>query len=79
MSSVKDFIRQEIKNLVFKQVQNEDSLIKAGVLDSITAVDLAVAIENEYGLQIPFTEITAENFESIENIYQYLLTKGLNP
>jgi D-alanine--poly(phosphoribitol) ligase subunit 2 len=77
MTQVKDFLRNEIKGLAFKQVQDGDSLLKSGLLDSITAVDLAVAIENEYNLQIPFTEITAENFETINSIYQYLQTKGL--
>ena len=72
---LQEFIKQEIKNLAFKEVGYSDSLLKSGILDSITAVDLAVSIEDKYNIKIPFTEINNQNFETINNIISYLELK----
>jgi D-alanine--poly(phosphoribitol) ligase subunit 2 len=68
---------EEIKNLAFRKVGPDDSLIKSKLLDSITIVDLAVALEERAGVKIPFTEITEEWFESPRQIARYLMSKTL--
>ena len=65
-------IRGEIKSLVFKDVSNDTSLIKSGLLDSISIVDLIIFIEEETGHKIPENHIIEENFDSIDNIKSYL-------
>ena len=65
-------IRGEIKSLVFKDVSNDTSLIKSGLLDSISIVDLVIFIEEETGFKIPENHIIEENFDSIDNIKSYL-------
>tara|TARA_B100000073_G_C23523773_1_gene489114 strand:- start:114 stop:347 length:234 start_codon:yes stop_codon:yes gene_type:complete len=65
-------IHGEIKSLVFKDVSNDTSLIKSGLLDSISVVDLVIFIEEETGLKIPENHIIEENFDSIDNIKSYL-------
>jgi acyl carrier protein len=72
---VKEFIKREIKKLAFKDVGYSDSLLKSGILDSITAVDLAVSIEEKYDIKIPFTDIGNQNFETIDTIVVYLESK----
>lgn len=66
------FLKEKIEELSFESVEKTESLIESGVLDSITIVDLAVFIENEYGVSIPFNEIKPENFETIETIQTYV-------
>ena len=76
--NLEDFLKQEIKNIAFKTVTNNDSLIQSGLLSSITMVDLAVSIEEKYNIKIPFNDISKDNFDTIELIMQFLKAKGLN-
>jgi acyl carrier protein len=74
---LKEFLREEVRKLAFREVSDSESIAKSRLLDSITLVDLAVIIEDEYKIKIPFTEITEENFDSIDLIAAYLAKKGL--
>ena len=76
--ALEDFLKQEIKNIAFKSVDRKESLIKSGLLSSITVVDLAVSIEEQYNIKIPFTDISKDNFDTIELMIQFLRSKGLN-
>lgn len=78
-TNLESFLTDKIKELAFVNVGRGDALVSSNLLDSITVVDLGVAIEDEYGIKIPFTEITEENFDSVERIMAYLQSKGLNP
>jgi acyl carrier protein len=76
--ALEDFLKQEIKNIAFKSVDSKESLIKSGLLSSITVVDLAVSIEENYNIKIPFTDISKDNFDTIELIIAFLHSRGLN-
>lgn len=69
---MEEFLKEMIEELTFEEVSKHESLIESGILDSITVVDLAVSIENEAGVSIPFNEIKPENFETIEIIMAYV-------
>jgi acyl carrier protein len=75
--TVKEFLHSEIQKVAFREVSDTESIAKSRLLDSITLIDLAVAIEDEYKIKIPFTEITDENFDNVELIVAYLRTKGI--
>lgn len=78
MTDLKDFLRNQIKQLAFKNAQDDDSLLHSKILDSISVVDLAVAIEDEYAIKINHTEIVPDNFETINHIVRFLSSKGIN-
>jgi D-alanine--poly(phosphoribitol) ligase subunit 2 len=75
MESLKEFIIEEIESLTFTKVTEKDPLLSSKLLDSITVVDLAVAIEDQTGVEIPFTEISIENFDNIDLIIEFLKNK----
>ena len=43
-----------------------EKLVDNGIMDSITLVGVIGTISMEYGIQIPYEEIVAENFNSLE-------------
>jgi D-alanine--poly(phosphoribitol) ligase subunit 2 len=47
-------------------------LIKAGLLDSITLVELIVGIEEAFGIQVPFEELEIDHFRSVEVIADFI-------
>lgn len=42
-----------------------DTMVDDGILDSITITGIIGALSLEFGIQIPYEEITEENFNSL--------------
>jgi len=72
---MKDFLIEKIDELAFSTVEVDDKLWASEILDSITVVELAVEIENEYNIKIPFDEIIVENFETVNLLINYIKQK----
>ena len=68
-------ITKAVKDICFKAVQPNESLISSKILDSINAVDLAVELESIFKISIPFVDINEQHFESIETIDHYIQIK----
>ena len=75
MSDLNEIIIEKIKEIAFKKVTADVDLFETGILSSILVVDLAVELENELTISIPFTEITVDNFRTVEKINLYLKSK----
>jgi acyl carrier protein len=72
MEELKSFIQEEITNLVFRTVEYDEKLLSAKLLDSISLVDLIVAIEDHLDITVPTADVTEENFDSIDIMCTYL-------
>lgn len=72
---MKDYLVDKIEEISFERVEENDSLWQAGVLDSITIVELAVDIEEEFGIEIPFDEIIEDNFETLGRLMAFIEKK----
>lgn len=74
-TEIKDLIRQEIANIAFSTVNDTDALLEQNILDSVGAVDLAVALEGAFGISIPFVDINKQQFHSVETLAAYVRLK----
>ena len=52
-----------------------DSLFDSGVLDSFALPDMVSAIEREFGVTIPDSDLNPRKFDSITRIEAYLAAK----
>ncbi|HTQ57267.1 MAG TPA: acyl carrier protein [Bryobacteraceae bacterium] len=50
----------------------DESLFESGVLDSFALTDMVGALEKEFSLRIPDSDLTPRKFDSIERIAAYL-------
>lgn len=50
----------------------DESLFDSGLLDSFALPDLVSALEQEFSIQIPDSDLNPRKFDSIERIEQYL-------
>ena len=50
----------------------DESLFDSGVLDSFALADLVSAIEKEFHISIPDSDLSPKKFESIAHIERYL-------
>lgn len=66
---VVELIREQL-GVEDKEITMETSLMKDLEADSLDAVEIIMALEDEFGIEIPDTE--AENFKSIGDIVNYI-------
>lgn len=57
-------------------VEPGDSLFDSGLLDSFALPDLVAAIEKEFSIHIPDSDLNPRKFDSIERIEAYLDSRG---
>ena len=67
--SVVEIVREQL-SVEDKEITMATSLMKDLEADSLDAVEIIMALEDEFGVEIPDTE--AENFKSIGDIVKYI-------
>ncbi|MFA7273724.1 MAG: phosphopantetheine-binding protein [Crocinitomicaceae bacterium] len=72
---MEDFLKSKIEEIAFSEVERSEKLWNTGILDSITIVELAVEIEEEYGIKIAFDEIIEDNFMTIDQLIVFIEKK----
>ena len=50
----------------------DESLFDSGLLDSFALPDMVTALENEFGIKVPDSDLTPRKFESIASIGRYI-------
>ena len=65
----------EIANLFAQQFELEaprpdDDLLDSGLVDSVRIVELVLALENRFGVSLPFEEFEIDDFRSVASLAQ---------
>jgi acyl carrier protein len=68
-------VLQKISNQPVK-VAADDSLFDNGVLDSFALPEMVSALEHEFGIKVPDSDLTPRKFESIASIGRYIESRG---
>jgi acyl carrier protein len=75
-STVRAFI---LENFLFTengtQLQNDVSFLEEGIVDSTGVLELVMFIEETFGVTVEDDEIMPENFDSVEQLAQYVRRK----
>ena len=76
MDDIIDLLSEKIKKNLLKDpkmdLEPSEPLISSGLLDSFNLVDLALIIEEEYGVRIEDFELNADTFDTIEELAQLI-------
>jgi acyl carrier protein len=54
----------------------DESLFESGLLDSFTLTDLVAAIESEFSICIPDSDLTPRKFDSVTRIQAYIQSRS---
>ena len=65
------FKKEIIRNNNFNLDENED-LLSAGILDSLGILQVVAYISDEFGIDVPDEDVVYENFSSLQSIVSYL-------
>ena len=73
-------IEQELMNYFKEQVDEEVTrdtpLVEEDIIDSMGVMDLLTFIGSTYDLELDMDDLTIENFATINNIKNLILSKG---
>ncbi len=76
---IKEQVRQFIrKNFVFdarRVLDDAESLLGSGVIDSTGILELISFLEEHFGVKFEDSELTGENFDSVEKISTFVSGK----
>ena len=65
-------ITQIVEGIALRKVSPDEPLLTSGLVDSISAVDLALQMEAEFGIQMPAEKIH-EHMETTNTLIGYVL------
>ncbi|HCV42703.1 MAG TPA: acyl carrier protein [Bacteroidetes bacterium] len=74
-TEVADFIR---KNFIFsdtKKLNNDESLLGSGVVDSTGILELIAFLEGKFQVKFADSDLVAENFDSVNKIVSFVSRK----
>ena len=69
------FLKKTINEIAFKEVTEDESLFISKLIDSISFVDLLVAIEEKMNIKIKQNEVNTENFDTVHQITTFIENK----
>ena len=72
MSRINDQLSSFIATKILKQpgrvIGAEEKLISSGLIDSFSLMDLALFVEDTYGVRIEDTELNADKFDNLNQL-----------
>jgi len=69
------FLKKTINEIAFTEVTEDESLFISKLIDSISFVDLLVAIEEKMNIKIKQNEVNTENFDTVHQITTFIENK----
>ena len=58
-----------------KNIGDDDSLLRTGVITSLGMMELVGWVEEEFGIAIDPADITEQNFDSLRNVARFVAAK----
>ncbi|HCK66116.1 MAG TPA: hypothetical protein DHW49_07600 [Anaerolineae bacterium] len=62
------FIAEKILKQPNKEIKHDEALISSGLIDSFSLMDLALFVEDTFGVKIEDTELNADTFDSLNQL-----------
>jgi acyl carrier protein len=74
--SISSVLSAKIAERILKQpnrvIKSDESLISSGLIDSFSLVDLAIIVEDEFGVRLDDSELNAETFDTLDALVKLI-------
>ena len=67
-SKLTEYLAKEILRQPNRIIQPEEALLSSGLIDSFHLVDLALFVEDNFGVHIDDSELNASTFDSLDGL-----------
>ena len=74
--SLEQFIAVKILKQPNRRILPDEALISSGLIDSFSLMDLALFVEDTYGVRIEDTELNADTFDSLNQLAALIDSRG---
>ncbi len=68
-------ISEKILKQPKRKLETSNKLISSGLIDSFSLVDLALLVEDTYGVHLDDTELNASVFDTLEQLAKLILSR----
>ena len=68
LPSVEKFIATQILKQPNRKISSDEPLLSSGLIDSFSLMDLALFVEDTFGVRIEDTELNANTFDSLTQL-----------
>lgn len=68
ISKLETYIASELLKNPDREIAPDEPLISGGIVDSFSLVDLALFVEENFGVRIDDTELNAETFDTLNEL-----------
>ncbi len=75
IKTINTFIADEILRQSGREIAADEKLISSGVIDSFSLMDLALFVEDTFGVQIDDTELNADTFDTLEALAELIQSR----
>lgn len=80
MNSIQNDVRNFVaENFLFGEdpasLQNDDSFLETGIIDSTGVLELVAFIEDHYSVEVDDDELVPENLDSIDRLITFIESK----
>jgi acyl carrier protein len=76
IAKLSQFIASEILKQPKRVIADQEPLISAGLIDSFNLVDLALFVEDTFGVHIDDTELNADTFDTLAQLAALIELRG---
>ncbi len=74
-TAVREFIAENFLFRADAELDDDQSLLESGVIDSTGVLEVIAFLEQTFGISIADEDIVPENLDSINNMTRYLASK----
>ena len=75
LEQLSKYIATEILKQPERAIQPDEALISSGLIDSFSLMDLALFVEDTYGVRIEDTELNADTFDSLQALVDLIQSR----
>ena len=75
-SAIKNYIQTEILHGRNVDLKEDEDLLSAGIIDSLSILKLVAFVEERFNISIPDEDVVFDNFSSINALAEYLQQHG---
>lgn len=75
LEQLSNYIATEILKQPSRVIQPDEALISSGLIDSFSLMDLALFVEDTFGVRIEDTELNADTFDSLNALVELIQSR----
>ncbi|MBG0785639.1 MAG: hypothetical protein H0S79_11100 [Anaerolineaceae bacterium] len=69
------YLKNEILQQPDREIKADEALISSGLIDSFSLVDVALFVEDNFGVTIDDTELNAETFDTLDALADLVIAR----